>query len=80
MTKIELDAKALAALSATENGVVAVTDASGAVIGFFAPVKQEYAEQYAEMAARASVAYKDGRRPMTTAEVTEHLKSLEPAK
>jgi hypothetical protein len=77
MTKIALDANALAALATTESGVVAVTDASGNVVGFYAPVKQEYAEHYAELAARASVAYSEGRRPLTTAEVIKHLESRE---
>jgi hypothetical protein len=77
MTKIELDANALAALAKTDSGVVAITDAAGNIVGFYAPVKQEYAEQYAEMAARASVAYTEGRRPLTTAEVIKRLESLE---
>jgi len=74
MTKIALDATALAALAKTESGVVAVTDAAGNVVGYFAPVKQEYAE----LAARASVAYSEGGRPATTGEVLKRLESLEP--
>lgn len=77
MTKIALDTNALAALAATESGVVAITDEAGNIVGFYAPVKQEYAEQYARMAARASVAYTEGRRPLTTAEAIKHLESLE---
>lgn len=76
MTRIALDANALAALATTESGVVAVTDATGNIVGFYAPVKQEYADQYAEMAARASVAYSEGRRPLTTAETIKYLESL----
>ena len=76
MTKIALDANALAALAKTESGVVAVTDDAGNIVGFYAPVKQEYAEHYAEMAARASVAYSEGRRPKTTEEVIRDLESL----
>jgi hypothetical protein len=81
VTKIVLDANALAALAVTESGVAAVTDAAGNVVGFFAPVRQEYAEQYVEMAARARSVWGDAgppRRPMTTAEVIERLNSLEP--
>ena len=66
MTKIALDATALAALAPIESGVVAITDDTGAIVGFYAPVKQEHADQYAELAARASVAYREGRRPKTT--------------
>jgi hypothetical protein len=80
MTKIALDATAVGALAGTESGVVAITDAAGTVIGYFAPVKQEYAEHYAEAAARASVAYAEGRRPKTTAEVIRDLEALESKK
>jgi hypothetical protein len=83
MTKIELDATALAALAATESGVAAVTDAAGNIVGFYAPVKQEYADQYAEMAARtASVWGEIGPPPgpLTTAEVIERMKLLEKQK
>lgn len=77
MTSVTLDEKAIEALK-VESGVVAVTDAAGNVVGFYAPVKQEYAEQYAEMAARASVGYANGRRAMTTPEVVAWLNTLEP--
>ena len=79
MTTIPLDDMTVAALT-KEKELVAMTDATGKVIGFFAPVKQEYADQYAEMAARAhSIWGPDGppRRSMTTAEVIELLESLE---
>ena len=49
MTTIPLDDKMVAAL-AKEEELVAMTDTAGTVIGFFAPVKQEHADQYAEMA------------------------------
>lgn len=75
MTKITLDDKTLAAL-ASEDKLVAVTDSAGNVVGFFAPFKMEYAEQYAELAARAYAAHRDGRRPLTTAEVVKNLESL----
>jgi hypothetical protein len=57
--------------------LVEVRDHAGTAIGFFAPFRMEYAEEYAEMAARAYAAYRDGRRPLTTAEVIAHLESLE---
>jgi hypothetical protein len=75
MTTIRMDGAALAALATTET-VVAVTDAAGTVVGYFAPVKQEYAEHYAEAAARASVAYRDGARPLTTAELAAKLEAM----
>jgi hypothetical protein len=83
MTKIELDATALAALAKTESGVVAVTDAAGNIVGFFAPVKQEYADQYAQMAARAASVWGEigpPPGPLTTAEVIERMKLLEKQK
>ena len=83
MTKIALDANALAALAPTENGVVAVTDAAGNVVGFYAPVKQEYAEEYARAAARAATVWGElgpPTRPLTTAEFLERLKLLEKTK
>ena len=83
MTKIELDANALAALATTESGVVAVTDAAGTIVGFYAPVKQEYAEQYAAAAARAASIWGEvgpPPGPLTSAEVIERLKLLGKAK
>ena len=78
MTTVKLDETTLAAL--VEGGkLVEVSDAAGNVVGFFAPVKQEYADQYAEMAARVySVWGSDGppQRSMTTAEVVARLESL----
>jgi hypothetical protein len=80
MTKIALDANALAALAATESGVVAVTDAAGNIVGFYAPVKQEYAADYAAAAAHF-YPDKDKPRPggpwFTSEQMAEHLKSLE---
>jgi hypothetical protein len=79
MTTIKLDDKALAALAGGDK-LVAVADEAGNIIGFFAPFRMEYAEQYAEMAARAYAAHREGRRPLTTAEVVKQLESLEQAK
>lgn len=73
MTTIRMDGEALAALATTET-VVAVTDAAGNVVGYFAPVKQEYAEHYAELAARAH-ASAPHRRPLTTAELLAKLEA-----
>jgi hypothetical protein len=72
MTTIQLDDKTLASL-ANPNELVAVTDAAGNVVGFFAPIKKEYAEQYAELAAKA---YAAKGRPKTTAEVIADLEAL----
>lgn len=79
MTTIALDATAVGALAGTESGVVAITDAAGTVIGYFAPVKQEYAEHYAELAARASSVWGTigpPNRPLTTAEVLARMQAL----
>jgi hypothetical protein len=75
MEKIALDEPTLAALTAS-NGLVAVTDATGKILGFFAPVTMKHAEEYADLAARASVAYSEGRRPKTTAELARDLEAL----
>ena len=72
MTTIKLDDNTLASL-ANPNELVAVTDAAGNVIGFFAPYKMEYAAQYAELAAKA---YAAKGRPKTTAEVIADLEAL----
>lgn len=78
MTNVALDEKARAALTA-ENGLVAVTDAAGNVVGFFAPVGIDHAPDYA---AAAGHFYPDKDKPrngpwFTTEEVANHLKSLE---
>jgi len=75
MTTVQVDEKTRAALDGADP-LVAVSDATGAVIGFFAPVRQEYADQYAEVAARAYAAQRAGGRPLTTPEVVAHLESL----
>jgi hypothetical protein len=61
--------------------LVEVRDEQGAVIGFFAPVALEHAARYAEAAAAmdpmaAKRAAKEG-GGKTTAEVLDHLRSLE---
>jgi hypothetical protein len=81
MTTIPLDDKTIAALVDSKK-LVAVRDATGRVIGFFAPVCIEHAPQYASGAAQlyphkdAHKADDNGKR-YTTAEVLAHLKSLE---
>jgi hypothetical protein len=78
MTTIPLDDKTVAALS-KEKELVAMTDAAGVVIGFFAPIGIEHAPQYAAAGAHF---YPDKDKPRngpwyTTEEVISHLKSLE---
>lgn len=74
-----LDDMTLAALSGGDN-LVAVRNGAGEVVGFFAPVRQEYAEEYARTAAKAySVRGERPRKPMTTPEVAAYLESLEGA-
>ncbi len=79
MTTIALDDKTVAALT-KEKELVAMTDSAGTVIGFFAPVKQEYAEQYAEGAARAFSVWGSEGMPKhltTPAEVIAYLEERE---
>ncbi len=75
MTTIQLDEQALAALKTTDT-VVAVTDAAGAVIGYYASVKQEYARDFAELAAKDSAANLAGERPLTTAQLAAKLQAM----
>ena len=79
MTTISVDATTRERL-VEPAGLVAVTGPDGAVIGFFAPHTLEHAQQYAELAARAYAAHRDGRRPVTTAELAQQLDALETAK
>jgi hypothetical protein len=74
MTTIPVDAKTGARLVET-SGLIAVADAVGNVIGFFAPVTMDHADQYADLAAKAFAA-KQG--PKSTAEVIADLRALEP--
>ena len=76
MTTVTVETPMAADLTRTGE-LVEIRDASGTVIGFFAPFKMEYAQEYAEMAARAYAAHREGCRPLTTAEVTAYLESLE---
>lgn len=72
MTTISVDAKTRERL-VEPAGLVAVTGPDGAVIGFFAPVNLDHADQYAELAAKAFAA-KQG--PKSTAEVIAALRAL----
>ena len=81
MTSLTADA-AMAAVLGQVNELAEIRDASGKVIGFFAPVAIEHARNYANAAAhfdpeeikRAKEEKGPGR---TTAEVLSRLKSLE---
>jgi hypothetical protein len=81
MTTVPLDSNVIAALVESKR-LVAISDAAGQVVGFFAPVELEHAPQYAAGAAQlyphkdAHKATDDGKR-YTTAEVLQHLESLE---
>jgi len=80
MLTVHADAAMKAALQKA-TGLAQVCDADGTVIGFFAPVSLERAHLYAEAAASIDpTAHR--RQPQngptkTTAEVLEHLKTLE---
>lgn len=50
MTLIPLNEQALAALTRGPDQLVGVTDSAGKVVGFFAPVGVEHADQYAAAA------------------------------
>ena len=80
MQSVTADAPMKAALGQVKELAV-VRDADGTVLGFFAPVALEHAARYAEAAASIDPTLhkrqaKDG-PTRTTAEVLEHLKSLE---
>ena len=81
MTTVPLDNSVIAALVESKR-LVAVSDAAGRVVGFFAPVEHPHAPQYAAGAAQlyphkdAHKATEDGKR-YTTAEVHQYLESLE---
>lgn len=60
--------------------LVEVRDAAGAVLGFFAPLKMEYATEYAEMAARTYSVWGAAGTPRelrTPADVIAHLEARE---
>jgi hypothetical protein len=78
MTTVTADNKLVSELSACDS-VVEVRNADGAIIGFFAPISLEHAEQYASVAAKA---YSAGinRATKTTSEVLADLESLEKTK
>ena len=81
MTTIPLDEKTLTSLVEPKR-LVAIADAGGRVVGFFAPIGMDQAAHYAAAAAHA-YPLKDARQSddngkrYTTAEVLAHLKSLE---
>jgi hypothetical protein len=80
MISVAVDEKLANSLTAPAT-LVEVRDAAGRVIGFFAPVTMELAEKYASAAGQL-YPVKPGsvsamRRPKTTAEVLEHLRTLE---
>jgi hypothetical protein len=64
------------------NGLAEVRDASGTIIGFFAPVSLDRAHLYAQAAAQTDPTEvkrrkESGGKTHTTQEVLDHLKSLE---
>jgi hypothetical protein len=81
MQSVTVDVPVAEEMSKAE-ALVEVRDASGKVLGFFAAVKMDQAAEYAQAAAgvdpwallRARREPENGR---STAEVLEHLKSLE---
>ena len=77
MTTVTLDEKAITALNGGDN-LVAIQNAAGETVGFYAPVRQEYADEYALVAAKSfSARGGQPRKPLTTPEVIAHLESLE---
>jgi hypothetical protein len=81
MTTVTVDGAQAEAMVKTGE-LVEIRDGSGAVIGFFAPVKQEYAREYAEMAARAASVWGPEGMPRhltTPDEVIAYLEAREKA-
>ena len=81
MTSLTADDNMLRILSQV-NELAEIRDASGRVIGFFAPVSVERADLYAQAAAQVDPTEiqrrkEPGRKTHTTQEVLDHLKSLE---
>jgi hypothetical protein len=79
MDSVTVDEKLAGSLTAGGT-LVEVKDPTGKVIGFFAPVTMEYAEKYAQAAGQfypVKDLPKSNGRTYTTAEVLEHLRSLE---
>jgi hypothetical protein len=79
MTTVTVDGVQAEAMVKTGE-LVEIRDAAGTVIGFFAPLKLEYARDYAETAARAySVWGPEGmpRHLTTPAEVIAYLEARE---
>jgi hypothetical protein len=72
---------ALLALLRQANGLAEIRDASGTIVGFFAPVSLERAHLYAQKAAQIDPTEIQRRKAAggpthTTTEVLEHLRSL----
>ncbi len=68
-------------LFTTANGITAVHDSEGKLLGYFSPVYARQAAEYTAIAARLDPAEMKRRREyqgkwFSTAEVLEHLKSL----
>ena len=81
MTSVTANEAVLAVLGSVKE-LTEIRDPSGKVIGFFAPIAVEHAQHYANAAARIDPAAiqraKEEKGPgRTTAEVLQHLKSLE---
>lgn len=81
MSTVPLDNKTLAALVA-DNKLVAVTDDSGQVVGYFAPAisREEMARRHLGLPDPEDLRRQrdESEKTYTTAEVKAHLKSLEP--
>ena len=82
MITLTVDETMLALLNQANQELAEIRDASGKVIGFFAPVATDHAHLYADVAAHCDPAEikrrKEETQPgHTTAEVLEHLRSLE---
>lgn len=81
MTNVPVDDKTLAALVAKGRSVVAVTDAGGRVVGYFAPAvsQEEMARRHLGLPDPEAVRQQRdaAERLYTTSQVKEHLKSLE---
>jgi hypothetical protein len=81
MSHLTVDDATLALLGQAKD-LVELRDGSGRVIGFFAPVSLEQAHRYAAAAARVDPTEmqrrkSDGQPGRSTAEVLQHLQSLE---
>lgn len=81
MTTVTVNPAQAEALKVTGE-LVQICDETGAVLGFFAPLKMEYVKEYAEMAARSYSLWGPGGMPRhltTPAEVIAYLEAREKA-